>query len=273
MATAEATATEAPDGLRTSPVPGPVGARAGEAIDTTVRLVTPERITFLYPLAGPFRRASAYLLDFLFWIVALIILGIVLSLLSIFQWNLTGLGLVIVFVLQWGYGAFFEAMFNGRTPGKAVCGLRVVTVSGTPISGTQAFLRNLTWPVEGVLTMAFLPAIASMMLTSRFQRLGDLAAGTMVIVERRPTPATIAPIQERGVMAVAERLPLHVELGPELSRALADYVARRDRFSRAQREEMTAPLARPLRRRYGLPPDILGDAVVCALYQRVFVGG
>ncbi len=96
-------------------------ARSGRAdgpLDTTVRLVTPERVTFFYPLAGPFRRAVAYLLD-LFICAVVIILGIIAAVFSsIYVFNGTGLFFVLWFVLQWGYGATWEAMANGQTPGK-----------------------------------------------------------------------------------------------------------------------------------------------------------
>ena len=67
-------------------------------------------------------------------------------------------------------------------------------------------------------------------------------------------------------------LPVRVAAGPELARALSDYVQRRGRFGPARREEMAGHLARPLRDRYGLPADSTSDAVLCALYHRVFLG-
>ena len=247
-------------------------SRADEPLDTTVRLITPERITFEYPLAGPFRRALAYLLDFLIWVMICAAISVVLLLLSL--GSAAGIGLILVayFVLQWGYGAFCEAVFNGRTPGKAMLGLRVVSDRGVPITGGQAVLRNLLWTVEWLWPFAFLPAIASMLLTRKFQRLGDLAAGTMVIVETRPGRGSLRPIAEPAVAALVPLLPGKVDAGPELSRALAEYVKHRGRFGRARREEMAAHLARPIRQRYGLPDDASADAITCALYQRVFLG-
>ena len=90
---------------------------AREPLDTAIRLVTPERIRFQYPLAGPFRRAAAYLLDLLIWVAILIVFIILLNILSVFNINdgqgfTTGVLLVVYFILQWGYGAFCEAVFN-----------------------------------------------------------------------------------------------------------------------------------------------------------------
>src|SRR5690606_10684738 len=97
---------------------------------------------------------------------------------------------------------------------------------------------------------AYMPALASMVLTRRFQRLGDLAARTMVIVEHRPPRAGVARLEEeRAVEALLPRLPAAIDAGPELSRALSDYVKHRKRFSPSRREEMAAHLARPARRK------------------------
>jgi uncharacterized RDD family membrane protein YckC len=242
-------------------------------LDTTVRLVTPERITFQYPLAGPFRRALAYLIDFLFWLLLCFVVFMILVIVSL--GTTAGLGLIFVafFVLQWGYSGFCEAVFNGRTLGKRMMGLRVVSDQGVPITGGQAILRNLLWTAEWVLPFAFLPALASMLLTRKFQRLGDLAAGTMVVVETRPGRGGLVRLDEATIAPVMPWLPARLDAGPELAQALSDYVKHRARFGPARREEMAGHLARPLRKRFGLPENLSSDAIVCALYQRVFLGG
>jgi uncharacterized RDD family membrane protein YckC len=246
--------------------------RAEEPLDTTVRMVTPERITFSYPLAGPFRRALAYLLDQGVWLFLFLGAAAVLRALALGAPAGMGLVLVAYFVLQWGYGGFCEATFNGQTPGKRVMGLRVVSEQGVPITGGQAALRNLLWAVEWAVPFAFLPALASMLLTRRFQRLGDLAAGTMVVVEDRPARGGMPRVDEPAVSALLPLLPARVGAGPELARALSDYVACRARFARPRREEMAAYLAGPLRDRFGLPAEAAGDAILCALYRRVLLG-
>lgn len=247
-------------------------ARDEVALDTTIRLVTPERIQFEYPLAGPFRRSLAYLLDFMI-IIVLEVVAIIASLILAFG-SSSALGLYFAchFALMWGYGAFWEGIFNGQTPGKRALGIRVVTAQGVPITGAQAVLRNVLWALDGPLPFAFIPALVCMVLTGKFQRLGDLAAGTVVMVEDVPRRGRIQRVDEPAVKAVLPYLPSHVAAGPEMARALADYVKHRTRFSRARREEMAGHLARPLRRRFPLPQDASGDAIVCALYQRVFLG-
>ena len=154
-----------------------------------------------------------------------------------------GLFFVVFFILQWGYGAFCEAVFNGRTLGKRIVGIRVVSIDGVPITAGQAVLRNLLWTFEWFLPLGYLPAIASMLLTRRFQRLGDLAANTMVVVESRERQQIYAAIRDPKVNGIMNLLPARVVAGPELSRALGDYVRRRRRNAKERREEMAGHLA------------------------------
>jgi uncharacterized RDD family membrane protein YckC len=249
--------------------------RPEEALDTTVRLVTPERIVFNYPLAGPFRRVVAYLLD----LMLLIFLAIVVLIASLAFFGLigaagagTGVFLVAYFLLMWGYGAFCEGVFNGQTVGKRLIGIRVMSDQGVPITGAQAVLRNLVGAVDGPLPFVFMLGLSSMLLTRKFQRLGDLAAGTMVVVEQRRRRVGVIRIKDPAVDAVLPWLPVRIEAGPEMARALSDYVKHRSRFGRSRREEMAAHLARPLRTQYKLPEETSADAILCAAYHRVFLG-
>ena len=154
-------------------------------IDATVRLMTPERIVFEYPLGGPFRRFTASMVDLS--LLALLVVGAVAVSLLLSLGAASGMGpaLVTYFLLSWGYGAFCEGVFNGQTPGKRALGLRVVSERGVPITGVQAVLRNLVGAVDGLVPFFFMLGLLSMLLSGKFQRLGDLAAGTMVIIEQR----------------------------------------------------------------------------------------
>ena len=224
----------------------------------------------MYPLAGPFRRLFAYLID-LAVMVGVVIVGLVMALiLSVWTSSGSGFGpfLVGFFVLQWGYGAGSEGLFNGRTIGKA----RWVFAGhlGRIDHHTQAVLRNFVGTIDGWLPFWYLPGLSAMMLTSKFQRLGDLAAGTMVVVEERQRRSGV--VNEAAVAALLPWLPLRIAAGPELSRVLSDYVRRRERFPPALREEMGVPLARPLRLRFALPADADSDAVLCVCITGCFSG-
>jgi hypothetical protein len=174
--------------------------------------------------------------------------------------------------LSWGYGAFCEGVFNGQTVGKRALGIRVVSERGVPITGAQAVLRNLVGAVDGLLPFFFLPGLASMILTRRFQRLGDLAAGTMVVIEERRSRRGFTKIREPDVDALLPWLPGRIHAGSDLARALSDYVDSRNRFGPLRRAEIAEPLATPLRAQFGLAPTASADAVLCAVYHRIFVG-
>lgn len=260
-----------PPGVPRPQTPVPVDAPR-QGLDTTVRIVTPERIMFEYPLAGPFRRSFAYLID-LMVLVGLVVVGLIVSaFLTLGTASFVGPALVFYFAFVWGYGAFCETIFNGQTLGKKAVGVRVISQTGVPITGAQAVLRNLVGSVDGPIPFGFMLGLTSMVLTRRFQRLGDLAAGTMVVIEERTRSAGVRRVDEREVAVLLPWLPVRIAAGPELARALSDYVKRRDRFGPSLREEMAAPLAAPLRSRHGLPPTATSDAVLCAVYHRVFLG-
>ena len=174
--------------------------------------------------------------------------------------------------MTWGYGAFCEGVFNGQTVGKRAMGIRVVSERGVPISGAQAILRNLVGTVDGLIPFFFQIALASMILTRKFQRLGDLAAGTMVVIEERRWRRGITKISDPEVEALLPWLPGRIAAGSDLARVLSDYVevektvwsappCRDGRAAGAAAEKaVRAPGAifrrrRPLR---GLPPDFHG---------------
>src|ERR1700731_4043000 len=103
MATAAAKTNVKTGADRRTAIAGP-----DQPLDTRVRLVTPERIVFEHPLAGPFHRFFAYLLDFGLWLLLVIVATIVSLVLSLGSGSGIGLALVAYFVLTWGYGAACE---------------------------------------------------------------------------------------------------------------------------------------------------------------------
>jgi uncharacterized RDD family membrane protein YckC len=242
-----------------------------EPLDCVVKLMTPERIVVAHPLAGPSRRLMAYLIDQVLLLGVTLAVFVVSMMVSLGSAAGIGPALVAYFALNWGYAAFCEGLFNGQTVGKRGLGIRVVSDRGVPISGAQAVLRNLVGAVDGV-GFFFQIGLASMILSGKFQRLGDLAAGTMVVIEERRPRRGIIRIFDPEVDAVLPWLPARIAGGPELARALSDYVGVRNRFTPARRAEMAEPLARPLQKRYGLPPAVPADVVLCAVYHRIFVG-
>lgn len=251
-----------------------------EVQDTHIDLATPENIAFHYRVAGPFRRLPAYLIDTVIRVllmagVALLIGWLVLGTSAFGASPVAGMGigfmLVIWFAIDWFYGAVFEAVWNGQTPGKRLMQIRVLGSSGQPISGSQAVLRNFLRVVDAVPMTLFMVGFIAAATNRRFQRLGDLAAGTMVVVEEPQRLYGVVRIEEPQALQLAQELPVGFVPSRQLARALSDYVLRRKALGWNRREEVARHLGEPLKDRFNLPVDTSNDLLLCALYHRTFL--
>ncbi|MBX3411301.1 MAG: RDD family protein [Pirellulales bacterium] len=248
--------------------------------DTHIEIVTPENIAFHYRVAGPFRRLPAYFIDIVLQATAIGAISTVAGLYFGFI-SLSGVAmavtLVAFFVISWFYGGVFEALWNGQTPGKRLMQIRVMSADGQPIVPVQAVLRNLLRPADAMPTAFFvvplyLFGLIACTATRRFQRLGDLAAGTMVVVEEPQRRYGVVRIDEPAALELAASLPPSFEPCRGLVQALSAYVSRRQSFSYGRRMEIARHLAEPLRERFQLPPQTNYDVLLCALYHQVFFG-
>jgi uncharacterized RDD family membrane protein YckC len=166
-------------------------------VERTVTVRTPESVAFHYELAGLGSRFLALICDFiiqslftlaLFFLVVLIIpaagttprgLGLNPQQLASF---FAALAVIVSFLIFFGYFIVFEALWNGQTPGKRLLGIRVVRDGGYPIDLGSSVLRNLIRIVESA--FAYVPSAISVLLSSQNKRLGDYAAGTIVVRDR-----------------------------------------------------------------------------------------
>ena len=265
-------------------------ADSSQQFDTSVELITPENISFHYRTAGPFRRLPAYLIDLIIRIMVIIGLAIVLRLVLglVFRADGTAVGLIMlaVYFMEYFYAAIFEAYLNGQTPGKNLLHLRVMSSDGQPINGMQAVLRNFVRAVDTMPTIVFvmdqntgasllLPmymlAFWTAAMNKRQQRLGDLAAGTMVVAEEPQPMYGVLKVTEVEVVELARQIPKDFQVSRSLARALSDYVSRRKGFSWNRRAEIAAHVGEPLRKRFELPSHTSHDLLLCALYHRVFL--
>lgn len=195
-------------------------------LDTLLEVETPEGIELRADVAGPVPRALAYTLDLL---LRSLILG-ALALLMIPVGGVgTGFYLVVSFLLEWFYPVAFEVFRNGETPGKRRFGLAVVNQDLSPVRIDASLVRNLLRAVD-FLPFAYLGGLASMSASRCFQRLGDLAAGTLV-VHRVRRPASVALPDARPA---APDAPLRVE--DQL--AIIDFTQRHKHLSDARQEEL-----------------------------------
>jgi len=152
---------------------------------------TPENIEFRYALAGIGSRFLAALIDTLLIIVLQIVLSIMYAVVmnniplnSAAESVFTGIMIFVSFVFFWGYYLFFELAWNGQSPGKRAVRLRVVRQGGRPITFVASAIRNLI-RIADLLPFFYVLGLLTMFIDRRTRRLGDLAAGTLVVKERR----------------------------------------------------------------------------------------
>ena len=229
----------------------------GPPLDAIVAIETPEHIVFRHRVAGPARRAVAHVLDLIgcygvVFVVALVAIGA--DRFSGSEQGGVGVGvvLVVLFVAQWVYFAAWEVL-RGTTPGKMLLGLRVLTTSGRPIGPWAGILRNLLRAAD-VLPLGYVVGLGSMLATERFQRLGDLVAGTIVVAiprEHQDDLPRLVPLpteRERDALDAAQPLVLDAEEQASLEL----FLLRKRTISPEREEELARMIAGPLRRRLGL---------------------
>jgi uncharacterized RDD family membrane protein YckC len=231
---------------------------ARELLDTSVAIETPEHVVFRYRIAGPARRMLAHLLDLLLcWgAFAIVVFFAMLFIAGATTEDIEdspgklGMGVVLLalFATQWVYFVAWEAT-RGRTPGKAAAGLRVVTTSGRPIGFSEAALRNVLRAAD-VLPIGYAVGLVSMALSRRFQRLGDLVAGTMVIVQDRPNAARILRLFPPATQGELADLPADVQLDVEERTAIEMFLRRRGTLGAARERELAEMIAAPLAARF-----------------------
>lgn len=201
-------------------------------LDTSHRIETPDGIELSLSPAGPVPRGGAWLLDLL------IRGGLLIALAWLLNW-LQAIGMAILligwFLINWWYPVFFEVLAHGATPGKRAARIKVLMEDGRPINWSASIVRNLVRQVD-FLPLFYSTGLIAMFCNDRFQRLGDLAAGTLVVRAHRDALAhadlpdgpaaaltvTLTAEEQRTILALAERSPrLNPDRAAELSGILA----------------------------------------------------
>ena len=183
-------------------------------LDTRYRVETPEGIDLILRPAGVVPRALAFSIDLLIRGLLLAVLFAVLALLGQFG---MGLGTILLFLVTWWYMVLFEVLNQGRSPGKQMMGLRVIHDDGTPIGWAASLTRNLLRFVD-LLPFGYTLGILSCLNHPAFKRLGDIAAGTLVVYRDLPAPPPQLPEAE------ALRAPVNLTLAEQ--RALLGFAER-----------------------------------------------
>jgi uncharacterized RDD family membrane protein YckC len=195
-------------------------------LDTAREVPTPEGIELPLRIAGPVSRALAWIIDAVVRIVLFSGLSIVVSVLGKLG---IALMLLLWFALEWLYPTVFEVWYGGSTPGKKSLGLVVLHDDGTPVRLPASFTRNLLRAID------FFPALygvglISMLLNRDFKRIGDIAAGTIVVYRDQPVRHSALP--------AAAPLPPPVPLTLAEQRTVVDFAIRSSTLTEERAEEL-----------------------------------
>ena len=227
------------------------------ALVQTVDIETPELVTFSYTIAGVGSRVAAALIDYLLCLVLFIALLITLAfvganrLVSFGGTSSEAWALAIVvlgqFFILWGYYVLWEGLADGQTPGKRYMRLRVVSDGGYSVSFAGSAIRNLVRILDMQPLFTYGVGIGSIVLTKQGKRLGDLAAGTLVVREQVVRESGIGnreSVERRGTttaqpVAAAVR---HARLNDDEYAVLERFIERRESLDPARRAVLATRL-------------------------------
>lgn len=261
----------------------------GRTVSLQIR--TPEGVSFQLPLAGPVTRGLALMVDLLVLLAVTITVSIIFTIFNAFFAGLpyigpyltdlgTGAFILFTFVLFMLYGAILEWLWKGQTVGKRVLHLRVVDERGLSLTLGQIVIRNLFRLVDIMPSAFYLIGGIFCTLTKRCQRIGDIAAGTVVVREVTVNVPEIGEILDQIDNSFASHPHLEARLrqnsGPEEARIALDAVLRRNELGERERLMVFGEIADHFRELTEFPEDItlgLSDEqyvrnVVDTLYRR-----
>jgi len=257
------------------------------ALSEDYTVFTPERVGLRYDVAGLGSRAAAALLDTaiqaVLWIALLVSFSVSVDRLPSVDDAppaiVVALIIVVVlggFFLLWGYYMVFEIAWSGQTPGKRVLGIRVIRENGYPIRAVDSVVRNLVRVIDAP-PFGFVIGALVMLLNARSKRLGDFAAGTLVVREGKrqrldqlsifaTAAATAAPASPSPTHTQAGSLvPVEATasgpaavLSAEDATLLRDFLVRRSTIDSEPRAALAHRLTTHLTQRYGLPSPARG---------------
>lgn len=207
---------------------------ASQGLDNQLSFTLPEGVSINFVPAGLIVRASAYLIDFTIRMLIIVVLGMALS---VFGKAGQGLLFILYFVVSWGYYIYFEGK-NGQTPGKKKFNLQVVQDNGLPTRFSHIVLRNLLRAADAF-PFFYITGLSTMALNKRFKRIGDWAAGTLVVYQE---PLVKEQEKSEQVQVLAPK----VQLTTEEQQTLISFAERSQSFSQARQDELAAILGTSL---------------------------
>lgn len=209
-------------------------------------VATPEGVELDLALAGLGSRFIAVLGDLLLKAV-IVGLGAIVLVATGAGGVATGVFIAYTFLVFWLYDVFFEVLASGRTPGKRWAGLRVVSEGGAPVGLRASLVRNLVRMVDGPASF-YVAGPLAILITARNQRLGDLAAGTLVLRERRAADRAAAAPARPASPATQDpgRADVSAVSASDLATVRA-FLERRHALEAGARESLAEDLASRLR--------------------------
>ena len=214
------------------------------ALDTIVTAEAPEGIALALRPAGIVARSYAFVIDLLIRGGVLLIASMVLGTMHRLG---GGLFLILLFGVEWLYPVLFELLPGSATPGKRAVGLKVVMDTGLPITPAASMVRNLLRAAD-FLPFLYAFGLLAMLLRPDFKRIGDLAAGTLVVHAES--------VRLHGTLPEAEpRAPARPLSAPEQA-AIVAWAGRATRLTAARHDEL-AQLAASVTRSPNAKPDAM----------------
>jgi uncharacterized RDD family membrane protein YckC len=235
-------------------------------MDQEISVSTPESVDFSHEPAGIGSRFIASVVDIALQISVILGIAIISG-----AWSLLGgtlfsglktwmaaVTVFLVFLVFWGYHIIFETMWNGQTPGKRAVKIRVLKDGGYPIGFLDSVVRNLLRPVD---FLPFFYGVGAVVLfcNNRCKRIGDFAAGTIVVKERkieipRSLSSSVAQPDEDVVIA-GQRLIGIYKLSEAEFDVVRRFMVRRHAIQKSARSALAKEIAAPLIRKLGLSPE------------------
>lgn len=232
---------------------------------------TPEGIVFSQLLAGPVARFGAWFVDLLVIMALNYILGMALVFLQIVGGDIAAAVMVLAyFAISIGYGVLTEWAWRGQTLGKKLLRLRVIDAEGLRLQFNQIVIRNLLRFVDALPVLYFVGGITCL-LNKNSQRLGDLAANTLVVHVPRITEPDLDQLLAGKFNSLRQYPHLEARLRQRVSPAEAALVLqallRRDEFEPQARVELFTDLAAHFREKVEFPSEAL-DGITDEQYLR-----
>lgn len=227
---------------------------------TTLDIRTADGVAFTLPLAGPASRAAAIGIDIVLIIALSWLLSALSGLVAIVSpdWAVALPGLIF-FIVQTLYGMVLEGVWRGQTVGKRVLGLRVVDDRGLRLRPSQVVVRNLLRLVDA-LPVFYLVGGVAMALNRHYQRLGDMAAGTVVVRNRTVRQPRIDGLLAGRYNSFRDHPILEARLrqrtSPELAALILSALMRRDDLDPPERLRVYARLVTHLRGLVEFPAEL-----------------